>query len=160
VTGPGTGPNAGHGAGGDTGPSAGGDAAPGAPNPQEAGAGGGGGETSPPDVSLAELDEITRYFPRIWAEAAHFFTETLYEDIALDDRTIQLILCSLLAMRGWTTGLRVHAAQALSVGATADEVRAAVLLSWAVNGLSSAAQGLHLIEDIVQTAGKGPQDGS
>src|ERR1700733_9597652 len=99
-----------------------------------------------------ELEEITRYFPRIWSEAGHLFTKTLYEDISLDARSIQLILCSLLAMRGWTTGLRVHAAEALKVGATPDEVRGAVLLTWAVNGLSSAADGLHLIDDILRSA--------
>lgn len=105
-----------------------------------------------PAVSLAELDEITRHFPRVWEEAGHLFTKTLYEDIDLNGKAIQLILCSLLAARGWTTGLRVHAAQAMVEGATAAEVRGAVLLSWAVAGLSGAVCGLHDIEDLLETS--------
>lgn len=100
-------------------------------------------------AELAELEELTRYFPRVWSEAGHLFTETLYEDIALDAKTVQLVLCSLLAARSWTTGLRVHAVEALKAGATADEVRGAILLSWAVAGLSGAAAGLHQVEDLL-----------
>lgn len=101
------------------------------------------------DEPLAELAEITTYFPRVWEEAAHLFTETFYEDTALDGKAVQLILCSLLAAKGWVTGLRVHAQQALQLGASAPEVRGAVLLTWAVNGLSGAAAGLHQIEDLL-----------
>jgi 4-carboxymuconolactone decarboxylase len=100
-------------------------------------------------VSLDELNEIQQHYPELWAEAAHLFTETLYEAVGLDAKVIQLVLCSLLAARGWTTGLRVHALQAREAGATADEIRGAVLLCYAVNGLSPAVAGLHVIEDLL-----------
>jgi len=57
-------------------------------------------------VSLAELSEIQQHYPQLWAEAAHLFTETLYDAVGLDAKVIQLVLCSLLAARGWVTGLR------------------------------------------------------
>jgi alkylhydroperoxidase/carboxymuconolactone decarboxylase family protein YurZ len=100
-------------------------------------------------VSLDELSEMQRHYPELFAEAAHLFTETLYDAVGLDGKVIQLILCSLLAARGWTTGLRVHAVQAREAGATAEEIRGAVLLCYAVNGLSPAVAGLHVIEDLL-----------
>ena len=41
-----------------------------------------------------ELVEITRYYPEFWEEAGHLFTKTLYESSGLDQKTIELILCS------------------------------------------------------------------
>ena len=113
-----------------------------------------GEQLVPPDegmgvVSLAELSEIQQHYPQLWAEAAHLFTETLYDAVGLDAKVIQMVLCSLLAARGWVTGLRVHAVQARQAGATAEEIRGAVLLCYAVNGLSPAVSGLHVIEDLL-----------
>jgi 4-carboxymuconolactone decarboxylase len=105
---------------------------------------------APGTVSLDELAEMQRHYPELWAEAAHLFTETLYEAVGLDNKVIQLILCSLLAARGWRTGLRVHAVAARDAGASVEEVRGAVLLCYAVNGLSPAVAGLHMIEDLLQ----------
>ena len=67
-----------------------------------------GEQLVPPDegmgvVSLAELSEIQQHYPQLWAEAAHLFTETLYDAVGLDAKVIQLVLCSLLAARGWVT---------------------------------------------------------
>jgi 4-carboxymuconolactone decarboxylase len=110
------------------------------------------GQVSAAAGATPELDELAAmmtHYPKLWAEGGHLFTETLYESVPLDDRTIQLVLCSLLAAHGWRTGLRVHAAKALEVGATADEVRGAVVLTWAVQGLKAAVSGLDQIEDIL-----------
>lgn len=104
---------------------------------------------------LEELHEISTRFPTFWSEAGHLFTETLYASVALDRRTIELILLSLLAGRRWETGVRVHAAKALEHGATADEVRGAILLSMAVFGTSAAAQGLHWAEEVLRGAPEG-----
>jgi alkylhydroperoxidase/carboxymuconolactone decarboxylase family protein YurZ len=100
-----------------------------------------------------ELDEIVRYFPRFLDEAGHLFTETLYEEAKLDRRTIELILLALLAGRRWETGVRTHTAKAIEHGATADDVRGAILLSFAVFGMSSAAPALHWAEEEITAAG-------
>ena len=99
-----------------------------------------------------ELDEIIRHFPKFWSEAGHLFTETLYESVKLDRKTIELILLSLLAGRMWELGVKVHTAAALQHGATPDEIRGALLLSMAVFSTSSGASGLHWAEPILAAA--------
>lgn len=96
-----------------------------------------------------ELNEIINYFPKYWEEAGHLFTKTLYEESQLDRKSIELILCSLLAARRWQTGVRVHVGLAIEHGATAGEIRGALLLSAGVAGLSAAVQALHWAEDIL-----------
>lgn len=100
-----------------------------------------------------ELDEIVRHFPRFLEEAGHLYTETLYEEAKLDRRSIELILLALLAGRRWETGVRTHTAKAIEHGATADDVRGAILLSFAVFGMSSAAPALHWAEEELVAAG-------
>lgn len=97
----------------------------------------------------AELDEIIKHFPKFWGEAGHLFTQTLYESVALDRKTIELVLLALLAGRRWETGVKVHTGAALSHGATPDEIRGAILLSMAVFSTSSAVQGLHWAETVL-----------
>src|SRR5690349_21844255 len=102
-----------------------------------------------------ELDEIIKHFPTFWGEAGHLFTKTLYESVKLDRKTIELILLALLAGRRWETGVKVHAGAALEHGATPDEIRGAILLSMAVFSTSSAVQGLHWAEPVLnEKAGK------
>lgn len=101
----------------------------------------------------AELDEIIRHFPRFWSEAGALYTGTLYEEVALERKTIELILLALLAGKRWQTGIEVHTAAALQHGATAEEVRGAILLSMAVFGTSAAVQGLHWAEPVLDAAG-------
>src|SRR5262249_3396198 len=96
-----------------------------------------------------ELNEIIRHFPEFWSEAGHLFTETLYESVKLDRKTIELILLALLAGRRWETGVKVHTAAALQHGASPDEVRGALLMSMAVFSTSSAVSGLHWAEPIL-----------
>lgn len=97
----------------------------------------------------AELEEITRHFPRFWNEAGKLYTKTLYEESSLDRKTIELILCALLSAWRWETGVRVHVGQALSAGATADEIRGALLLSGAVAGQSAPVRSLHWAEEVL-----------
>jgi alkylhydroperoxidase/carboxymuconolactone decarboxylase family protein YurZ len=99
-----------------------------------------------------ELLEITGYFPEFWSEAAHLYTETLYEAVKLDRKTIELILCALLAARRWETGVQVHSGLALAHGASPAEVRGALLMSMAVAGTSAAASGLHWAEPVIAEA--------
>jgi len=102
-----------------------------------------------------ELEEMVRHFPKFWGEAGHLFTETLYESVALDRKSIELILLALLAGRRWETGVKVHSQAALDHGATPDEIRGAILLSMAVFSTSSAVQGLHWAEPVLAKAGTG-----
>lgn len=101
----------------------------------------------------AELVEIVEHFPTFWAEAGQLMTETLYAESKLERKTIELVLCALLAGRRWELGVKTHAVKAREVGASADEVRGAVLLSFAVFGTSSAAAGLHWAEEAMAEAG-------
>jgi 4-carboxymuconolactone decarboxylase len=102
---------------------------------------------------MAELDAVAERFPRFLSEAAHLLTETLYEEAALDRRTIELILCSLLAGRRWELGVRTHVGKALEHGATPDEVRGAILLSFAVFGFNSAGPALDWADAVIREAG-------
>jgi alkylhydroperoxidase/carboxymuconolactone decarboxylase family protein YurZ len=102
---------------------------------------------------MAELDAVVSRYPRFLDEAAHLLTETLYEEAALDRRTIELVLCSLLAGRRWELGVRTHVAKAIEHGATSDEVRGAILLSFAVFGFSSAGPALDWAEAALAEAG-------
>ena len=108
-----------------------------------------------------ELHEISSYFPTFWGEAGHLFTQTLYEAAGLDRKTIELILLALVAAKRWDTGVRVHARLALEHGATPAEVRGAILMSFATEATSAAAQGLHWAEEVMaaprddQAAGEG-----
>lgn len=106
-----------------------------------------------------ELREITTYYPTFWGEAAHLFTETLYEEVGLDRKTIELILVALVSAKRWDTGVRTHVQAALDHGATVDEVRGAILMSFATEATSAAAQGLHWAEDVL-TAATGPSAGA
>lgn len=102
---------------------------------------------------MAELDAVAEHFPRFLSEAAHLLTETLYEEATLDRRTIELILCSLLAGRRWELGVRTHVEKALEAGASPDEVRGAILLSFAVFGFNSAGPALDWAEVVIAEAG-------
>ena len=99
-----------------------------------------------------ELNAIIAHFPKFWSEAGHLFTETLYESVDLDRKTIELILLALLAGRRWETGVKVHTAAALQHGASPAEVRSALLMSFAVFSTSSAVQALHWAEPILAEA--------
>jgi alkylhydroperoxidase/carboxymuconolactone decarboxylase family protein YurZ len=96
-----------------------------------------------------ELAPIIQHFPEFWQEAGHLFTDSLYEAVHLDRKTIELILCALLAAKRWETGVRTHVAKALEVGATEEEVRGALLMSMAVAGTSAAVSGLYWAEDVI-----------
>lgn len=102
-----------------------------------------------------ELTTIVERFPAFWSEAGHLMTETLYAESKLERKTIELILCALLAGRRWELGVRTHAVKALEFGATPDEVRGAILISFAVFGTSSAASALHWAEAAMRAAGDG-----
>ena len=96
-----------------------------------------------------ELREISTYYPEFWSEAGHLFTDTLYKEAGLDRKTIELILVALVSAKRWDTAVRVHTQLALDHGATAADVRGAILMSFATEATSAAAQGLHWAEDVL-----------
>jgi AhpD family alkylhydroperoxidase len=46
----------------------------------------------------------------------------LYGSSGLDRKTVELIVTALLALRGWETGVRTHAALAREAGASPEEI--------------------------------------
>ena len=72
-------------------------------------------------------------------------------------------LLALVAAKRWDTGVRVHAQLALEHGASPDEVRGAILMSFATEATSAAAQGLHWAEQVItpnERDGGGPRGSS
>ena len=96
-----------------------------------------------------ELNQIIKHFPKFWEEAGHLFTQTVYEESQLDRKSIELILCSLLAAKRWETGVKVHVGLAREHGATPGEIRGALLLATGVAGLSASVQSLHWAEEVL-----------
>src|SRR4029077_9462045 len=81
-----------------------------------------------------ELEAIMTHYKEFWdADVTTFFSK-LYQAGGLDEKTTELVVTSLLALRGWETGVRTHVWQALDVGATPEEVRGAILISMSVGG--------------------------
>jgi len=98
-----------------------------------------------------ELDAFRDSYPEFWSDELLPFFRRVYEVAGLDTKTTELIVTSLLALRGWETGIRVHALQALDAGATEDEVRGAVLITLVLGGIHRAAAGLNVVEQALAT---------
>jgi AhpD family alkylhydroperoxidase len=87
------------------------------------------------------LAEIRRHYGEFidrWVD----YSWDLYGTSGLDEKTKELIVTALLALRGWETGVRVHTRLALAAGATPAEIRGAILVTMAVGGMKPAAEGL------------------
>lgn len=95
------------------------------------------------------LSPLIDHYGDFWNKRiAPFFAE-LYATTGLDPKTVELIATALLALRGWETGVRAHAALALRSGATPDEVRGAILVTLGIGGITAAASGLAWAEPIL-----------
>jgi 4-carboxymuconolactone decarboxylase len=102
------------------------------------------------EVGEPELDGLIQRYPELWHERILPFYREVYEASGLDERTLELILVAVLALRGWQTGIRVHAKQALDAGATPDEVRGAVLAVLGVGGIHRVAVGMDVLEAVLK----------
>jgi 4-carboxymuconolactone decarboxylase len=100
-------------------------------------------------VDEPELEAIVENYTEYWNEQVLPFFTSIYEQSGLDMKTVELIVTALCALRGWETGVRVHAQQALEQGATPQDVRGAILICMSVGGIHRAAQGLHYAEPIL-----------
>src|SRR4051812_14833791 len=101
------------------------------------------------EVGEPELQALIRNYPELWHERILPFYREVYDASGLDERTLELILVAILALRGWRTGMRVHAKQALDAGATPDEVRGAVLAVLGVGGIHRVAVGMDVVEEVL-----------
>ena len=94
------------------------------------------------------LDHLGDY----WNErVAPFFAE-VYAVSGLERKTVELIATALLALRGWETGVRAHARLALDAGATADEIRGAILVTLGIGVITAVASGLAWAEPVLAEA--------
>lgn len=97
-----------------------------------------------------DLTPIRTHFKQFWEADVTAFFSKLYQVGGLDDKTTELVVTSLLALRGWDAGVRTHTWQALEAGATPEEVRGAILISMSVGGINSAARGLAWADPVIQ----------
>ena len=97
-----------------------------------------------------QLETITTHYADFWEKWLTPFFVNLYGSSGLDKKTVELIVTALLALRGWETGVRTHAALALEAGATPEEIRGAILITMGVGGVTSAASGMAWAEPILQ----------
>lgn len=97
-----------------------------------------------------QLETIMTHYKDFWEQWLTPFFVNLYGSSGLDKKTVELIVTALLALRGWETGVRTHAAYALEAGATPEEVRGAILCTMGVGGVTSAASGMAWAEPIIQ----------
>jgi AhpD family alkylhydroperoxidase len=87
-----------------------------------------------------------RDYPDFWEEEIVPFFLRVYEVSGIDPKTSELIVVALLSLRGWETGIRVHAKQAIDAGATPQQVRGAALTTLVVGGVHRAAAALDVID--------------
>lgn len=97
-----------------------------------------------------DLKPIMTHYKEFWERDVAPFFAKLYKTGGLDEKTTELIVTSLLALRGWETGVRTHAWQALEAGATPQEVRGAILISMSVGSINTAARGLAWAEPVIE----------
>jgi AhpD family alkylhydroperoxidase len=100
-----------------------------------------------------QLRAILTHYGGFWEQSVAPFFASLYATGGLDKKTQELIVTALLALRGWETGVRTHAALALEAGATPREIRGAILITMGVGGVTSAASGMAWVEPILQEHG-------
>jgi AhpD family alkylhydroperoxidase len=102
-----------------------------------------------PDTLEPGLEAILAHYGSFVDAAMEPYIAELYRTSALDEKTKELVVTALLALRGWETGVRVHARQALAAGARPEEIRGAILITMAVGGMKAAADGLNWVEPIL-----------
>jgi AhpD family alkylhydroperoxidase len=107
----------------------------------------------PQDPADRLLNPILAYGDGYWNDRiAPFFAE-LYAVSGLEPKTVELIATALLALHGWETGVRAHARLALESGASADEIRGAILITLGIGGIATAANGLAWVEPVLAESG-------
>lgn len=100
-----------------------------------------------------QLQAIMRDYPDFWEDGLVPFFLRVYEVSGLDAKTSELVVVALLSLRGWETGIRVHAKQAIEAGATPEEVRGAALTTLVVGGIHRASVALDVVDRALEEIG-------
>lgn len=106
------------------------------------------------EIGEPQLAAMMEHYPDFWEHELLPLFQRVYDHAGFDERTMELIVIALLVLRGWDTGIRVHARQALDAGATPDEIRGAALITLVVGGIHTAASGLDSIERALAEDGR------
>jgi AhpD family alkylhydroperoxidase len=102
-----------------------------------------------PSEPEPQLKALFDHYGAFWESTAAPFFDSLYSTAGLDKKTQELVVVALLTLRGWETGVRTHVRLALDAGATAQEIRGAILITLGVGGVTAAASGLAFAEPIL-----------
>jgi 4-carboxymuconolactone decarboxylase len=102
-----------------------------------------------PTVPEPGLDAILSRYGEFIEDSVEPYIAELYRVSTLDEKTKELVVTALLALRGWKTGVRVHAHHAIEAGATAEEVRGAILITMGIGGMAAAAEALTWADEVL-----------
>jgi alkylhydroperoxidase/carboxymuconolactone decarboxylase family protein YurZ len=102
-----------------------------------------------PTVPEPGLDSILSHYGDFIDNSVEPYIAELYRVSTLDEKTKELVVTALLALRGWRTGVRVHARHAVDAGATPDEVRGAILITMGIGGMAAAAEALTWADEVL-----------
>jgi len=86
-----------------------------------------------------EFEQFLKTFPEAGKAYLGLF-KAVMERPALDAKTKQLILISVMTAQGYAPGVRAHVPQAISAGATRDEIIEAVLTPLPVSGINGVLE--------------------
>jgi len=91
-----------------------------------------------------------RNFLKSFPETGKAYTDlfgSIMKRPALDEKTRQLILIGVMTAQNYPPGVRAHAEQALSAGATREEIIEAVLTPLPVAGINGVIECLPVVLD-------------
>jgi AhpD family alkylhydroperoxidase len=94
-------------------------------------------------------------YPAVW-DSQSAMNQTCDEAGPLDARTRELIKVAVLAAAGYEQSVKGHAHLALEAGASAAEVRQAVLLAAGPAGIPAVAYGLSWVEEALSATAASP----
>ena len=101
-------------------------------------------------VELSPFEVFADAFPEV-TEAYRAMRRSAGDAGSLDGKTKQLIQTAIMASIGSAGGTREHVARALDEGATADEVRQAILLVLGPAGISRTSKGLSWADEVIES---------
>ncbi len=88
-------------------------------------------------------------YPAVW-DSQWEMNQQCDQSGPLDERTRELIKVAVLAAAGYEQSVKGHTAMALAAGATADEVRQAILLLAGPVGIPAVAYALSWAEEAIR----------
>lgn len=101
-------------------------------------------------AQVSPFEVFSQTFPEV-TDAYRAMKRTYGAVGPLDEKTKQLIQVAIMAAIGSEGGTRDHARFALEAGATADEIRQAVLMVLGPAGMSRASSGIAWVNEVIKT---------